>query len=125
MSAEMVMATLEGRKTQTRRIYKPQTTNVQGKEYPAIKIFKDGSVVIWGYRNPYSKQFARTYAQKCPYGQPGDRLWVRETSFYCIGSQNYVYRADGEFNQQVGGDSLYPHASPGQPPHTGNHWGPR
>lgn len=32
----------------------------------------------------------------CPYGRPGDRLYVKEASFYCNGSQEYVYAADGK-----------------------------
>ena len=55
-NSEMVKAILEGRKTQTRRPIKPQP--VSGI------VFKDELV------------------EKCPYGQSGDRLWVRET-WYC------------------------------------------
>lgn len=50
-NGEMVRAILDGRKTQTRRVIKPQP---------------DGPWAAPG----------RTM---CPYGQPGDRLWVRET----------------------------------------------
>lgn len=32
----------------------------------------------------------------CPYGRPGDRLYVKEASFYCTGSESYVYAADGD-----------------------------
>lgn len=59
-SAPMVRAILEGRKTQTRRIVKPQPDRIIGK-YPAIDDFGDLEAI------------------HCPYGQPGDRLWVRET----------------------------------------------
>lgn len=54
-SGEMVMAILEGRKTQTRRIVKP---NVAAKLYSS-RGDREGLV--------------------CPYGKAGDRLWVRET----------------------------------------------
>ncbi len=58
-SAAMVKAILEGRKTQTRRVIKPQPIhNIKHREYIAVI---DGS------------------KKQCPYGQPGDRLWVRET----------------------------------------------
>jgi len=56
-SAPMVRAILEGRKTQTRRILKSQ-----GK--------KAGHYAGW---------VLPEYRTDCPYGQPGDRLWVRET----------------------------------------------
>lgn len=53
-SSEMVRAILEGRKTQTRRVIKPQ---------PYWEVGRD----------------IMQYPLDCPYGQPGDRLWVRET----------------------------------------------
>lgn len=87
-STPMVKAILEGRKTMTRRILKPQPDlgldpfesyghitvgnyspaliDKNGEMYPGEEIFgaytDDGE---WGW--------------KCPYGQVGDRLWVRET----------------------------------------------
>ena len=60
-SAEMVRALLDGRKTQTRRLIKPQPPN------DVAAVFGDFS---------YGKPL---HQQKCPYGQPGGRLWVRET----------------------------------------------
>ena len=64
-STEMVKAILQGRKTQTRRIVKPQPI---GKvTYFKGEIWTDEPDVIT----------SRTI--KCPYGQPNDRLWVRET----------------------------------------------
>lgn len=60
----MVRAILEGRKTQTRRVLKYQPASVEGPNF-------DG---LWSFtRDPVTTLFA------CPYGQPGDRLWVRET----------------------------------------------
>lgn len=50
-SAPMVRAILEGRKTQTRRVVKPQPAGA----------------------------WAAPGRRACPYGQAGDRLWVRET----------------------------------------------
>lgn len=59
-SAPMVRAILAGQKTQTRRIFKA----------------KNGGV--WPNQNdlPGMRQILRN----CPYGQPGDRLWVKETT---------------------------------------------
>lgn len=58
-SAPMVRAIFSGTKTQTRRVFKA----------------KNGGV--WPNKNdiPGMLQILR----ECPYGQPGDRLWVRET----------------------------------------------
>jgi len=94
-SGKMVRAILDGRKTTTRRIVKPQP---------------DRSFTWTAH-----KQCEAEY--KCPYGQAGDRLWVRET--WAGLSHNYesdsweqwepsylkesldfpnqlIYRADGE-----------------------------
>jgi hypothetical protein len=67
-SGPMVRAILEGRKTQTRRVIKPQPAY-----HPvfANELHWRGSDI-----NPDS-----TY--RSPYGVPGDRLWVRETWMAC------------------------------------------
>ena len=80
-SAPMVRAILAGRKTQTRRIVKPQTA-----------ILTDGLARQLGVRPP-AEQNAPVIP--CPYGRPGDRLWVRET--WSQGSGGHIiYRADHE-----------------------------
>jgi hypothetical protein len=62
-SAPMVRAILDGRKTQTRRIVK----GVDGNSWIRIK---------GGYGTHVVDEKALA---ACPYGVPGDRLWVRET----------------------------------------------
>lgn len=57
-NGEMVRAILDGRKTQTRREVTKATANL-------LDLQK---------KHPNSK-----YAIGCPYGKPGDRIWVRET----------------------------------------------
>jgi hypothetical protein len=57
-SGPMVRAILEGRKTQTRRIINPKW---------------------WRCLDPENEQDRIAALSMCPYGQPGDRLWVRET----------------------------------------------
>ncbi|MDC8446071.1 MAG: hypothetical protein LV471_09135 [Nitrosomonas sp.] len=61
-SVPMVRAILDGRKTQTRRVVKPQPLFVADPNVP----FKTASCDPKGIIN-------------CPYGKPCDRLWVRET----------------------------------------------
>lgn len=87
-NAEMVRAVLDGRKTQTRRpfpiqphgeygehyngkmegpeMYEPQMFDKYGDAYPGKPIF-----------GCYTEDGEQGF--KCPHGQPGDRLWVRET----------------------------------------------
>ncbi|MCM2361536.1 hypothetical protein [Pseudomonas sp. SR18] len=71
-SAPMVRAILEGRKMVTRRAIKVQP------HIDASGNFCVGSSNYGqdGYGKPVTKHFIRGC---CPYGKPGDRLWVRET----------------------------------------------
>lgn len=69
-SGPMVRAILEGRKTQTRRL-------VRGVE--AMADTYDGPAFTeTGWRWKFGAAHPFTYVA-CPYGQAGDRLWVRET----------------------------------------------
>ena len=68
-SAPMVRAILDGRKTQTRRVVKPQPVG-------GDRIERDGSGWVVG-RMRDSENAWRPLP--CPFGQPGDGLWVRET----------------------------------------------
>ena len=90
-SGEMVRAILEGRKTQTRRVVKPQPEAVHdGEPYWFI-----GGYRAWNYR-PSSAVPLRAGGNPlpCPYGQPGDRLWVRETWKPCFDDgSGTAYRA--------------------------------
>ena len=71
-SAPMVRAILEGRKTMTRRVVKPQPIWVGDPCVPFKTPDADPKGII-----------------RCPYGQPGDRLWVRETWSACLPMVNY------------------------------------
>jgi hypothetical protein len=79
-STPMVQAILEGRKTQTRRIVKPQPKLHDENNWPWKITDKNGP-------EPYD----------CPYGQPGDVLWVRETfsiylDAYLFKSTNTIFK---------------------------------
>ena len=69
MSAESVRAILDGRKTQTRRVIKPQPWWI---EPPTL----DGDQWIGPYTNDGNVSNG-TYAARCPY-PVGSRWWVRE-----------------------------------------------
>ncbi|KIQ56456.1 hypothetical protein [Pseudomonas fluorescens] len=71
-SAPMVRAILEGRKTVTRRAVSPKLTS-QFDEPRGQADVEAGYPFIECHNGFHSA------ALFCPYGQPGDRLWVRET----------------------------------------------
>lgn len=74
-SAPMVRALLSGHKTQTRRVLKPPR-GAAGR-YTLCHPQPDTEVAsVWWHDGDPDGGAAR---QLCPYGQPGDRLWVRET----------------------------------------------
>jgi len=84
-SAPMVRALLEGRKTQTRRIVKPQPRHVQTLRNGVVEASNDG-----GFDNDVQ-------ILRCPYGEPGDRLWVKETHALLYQKSDcpvIAYRAD-------------------------------
>ena len=94
-SGPMVRAILSGNKTQTRRILKPQPCELPDFNIGGLSINIHGSV--YGAFSPDCPR------KTCPYGQPGDRLWVRETwAPLAVSSKGAYYRADIE-NPKRGG----------------------
>tara|TARA_E500000305_G_scaffold106512_1_gene105244 strand:+ start:447 stop:1016 length:570 start_codon:yes stop_codon:yes gene_type:complete len=93
-NGDMVRAILEGRKTMTRRVMKHQPGEVTAVGRPLF--FQDGDT-------------GRRVSPKCPYGQQGDHLWVRETFADEAGdTRKYLgdhiyYRADGDGVDLQGG----------------------
>ena len=79
-SGPMVRAILAGRKTQTRRIVKPQSA-----------VLTDQMARGFGVRPPAVENAA---VIPCPYGQVGDRLWVREAWALHPEIGNLLYKAD-------------------------------
>lgn len=92
-SAPMVQAIQAGRKTQTRRIVKPTSSlavgDVQKAEWVEKYANACGFTGCWSFlrENNYTGTILgrgwannRSYIDtiRCPYGKPGDRLWVRE-----------------------------------------------
>ncbi|HCI2922976.1 TPA: hypothetical protein NOU56_001246 [Pseudomonas aeruginosa] len=76
---QMVRAILEGRKTVTRRVMKPQPTFCKdgGHHWPC-NVHQSMLHVERELQNGEGCWCGLAEAA-CPYGQPGDRLWVRET----------------------------------------------
>lgn len=109
-SGPMVRAILEGRKTQTRRVI--QLPRCKGREFrwegawkDGPSPFNDGEYLHIPFRlvadGPDGWEHGMTEREFCPYGVPGDRLWVREA--FALEPKSYAgdivhYRADLEQN---------------------------
>ena len=81
-TASMVRALLDGSKTQTRRVVKLPHQNPLGKWESFDWGGPNGGRTAQGETVPFQQTIAHTRTGEiicCPYGQPGDRLWVRET----------------------------------------------
>lgn len=89
-SAPMVRALLSGAKTQTRRLVKhPNVMDVDA--------WADAGGGLWEMGVHEAGSTAGMGKLRCPYGAPGDRLWVRETWGILTGNGiRTVYRADDE-----------------------------
>jgi hypothetical protein len=104
-NGEMVRAILDGRKTQTRRIMKPQPKPTpddyygkKGHQWPSKKhqsmLHVEGELQN-GYGN-----WNGLASDACPLGAVGEHLWVRET--FCIGKYEAEDKLPG-----YGGEELY------------------
>ncbi len=98
-SAAMVLAILEGRKTQTRRVINPQPCEWAERFEPAP--FKGYGIEGGGWIQMTKDEYKQLGMAHCRYGKPGDRLWVRET-WKCeelspSGEDGVRFRADNAF----------------------------
>ncbi len=99
-NGDMVRSILAGQKTQTRRPVKPQPASgciysINGA-HDALHLSDAGCPVR--YIQPTGR--IKDHLLPCPFGQPGDRLWVRETFCKYYPSETWpepkaLYRADG------------------------------
>jgi hypothetical protein len=77
-AGSLVRAILSGQKTQTRRLIAPSPDGRPTFFEPHRDWFVDGG----------------RWCRRCPYGVPGDRLWVRETWAENDPPSGWIYRAD-------------------------------
>ena len=89
-SAPMVRALLEDRKTQTRRILKPQP------QVGTEKVLEYHGNLFYPWSDSGSRLLPDQH-WKCPHGAPGDRLWVKESIVRGYGNDMQMsrYSADG------------------------------
>lgn len=115
LKAEEVRAILDGRKTQVRRVVAPSSPLAHSG------IARITHVLVNRWERVTVKK--NVYPTKCPYGIPGDRLWVKEAFYIDLmpydrgplpktmpaeiaeghpaGGSWLYYRADGECCQQI------------------------
>lgn len=105
---DMVRAILDGRKTQTRRVVK-LPSDAEHVEYSGVP---NPGITYW--------TTDCSHYDPCPFGKPGDRLWVRETFKLLLGenhkkcperggchADNVVWAADGVREHPKGGKALW------------------
>lgn len=106
-SGPMVRAILEGRKTQTRRVVVPSPG--QQREWLTPQLISSvphGELINGGWQMHHPRAGTRLAGVdvehnspfgwvRCPYGAPGDTLWVRET-WACYGGDEYLYQRIAE-----------------------------
>ena len=92
-SGPMIRAILANTKTQMRRIFKPDRMTWDANGRYTTYAMRGGELSTTG-SGPFKPS---SWLHYCPYGQPGDRLWVRE-SFARVptacGSEDIVFAAD-------------------------------
>lgn len=111
-NADSIRAMLDGRKSQTRRIVKPQPNEDRWKSWvvpearPYFQTDEHGKVVMTHAIFHHQSDGLPLVAWRCPYGQPGDLIWCRET--WGVGCRpdpyqgwrdGLEYRADESFLQ--------------------------
>ena len=99
-SASMIQARREGRKTQTRRVftYRHWADRIGMHEMQSVYPDGGGNWIWWTHDSP--EHAAKTLAYypngegvRCPYGRPGDTLWVRE-GHALVPASMYRHRTD-------------------------------
>jgi len=93
-SAPMVRALLDGRKTQTRRVLKPQPGGIEQRPLGFV-----GSPARFVFTEVHPGGANWTHYAKIPY-TPGDRLWVREA--FVTG-----FDIDDEYGRPVGDKKVW------------------
>lgn len=85
MNGPMVRATLDGSKTQTRRLIKNTGLYALDAAYHGAEVAERERIAL---------------AKHCPHGQPGDRLWVRESGI--INKDVGLFRHDVPATKELG-----------------------
>lgn len=100
-STPMIRAILSGRKAMTRRLVTvPWIGHVRSLPYEPWYVEEDGRLLVdcSDAHDSCGNGDYREYAScmPCPYGAPGDQLWIRETWAEYPSDGDYIYRATTE-----------------------------
>ena len=114
-NAPMVRALLAGTKTQTRRVVKLPVVGAEGSVSEVVPSLLPNRGDLWDFR----RMLDNPMAVRCPYGQPGDRLWVRETFRGCR-----AYEVQGYPPKDWGNKPIWFEAD-GAPPGRPDQWASR
>jgi len=87
-----ITAILEGRKSQTRRIIKPQPTHLGGGHYAWKQVPMNATDILQSL---------------CPYGTIGDRLYVKEACLARANGEAYLYKRDYSLVEAAGIGGMY------------------
>lgn len=93
LSSPTIRSIFEGRQTQIRRLVKPQPSSM----FTSFGELQDDPKFGFGFHD------GERY-WKCPYGRPGDRLWVKETFAFGVSTKSSLaYKATSEWQDFEGG----------------------
>jgi hypothetical protein len=98
---DMAKAAHEGTKNQTRRTRGLDYLNKDPHEWVFVEVSKVRESVFYEWKSNVHEKLS-VINDKCPYGQPGDIIWVRE-AFSENPDGTFDYKADFPFTKPAGG----------------------
>ncbi len=111
MSGNHPKLVLDGIKTVTRRTAGLNELNKEPARWEYMRTNNDGNFLFWVLGNdPELDEEKRYRLVKCPYGQVGDRLWVREAHTWVTLGEKDPWKdraiADGSFRRDKNGEPV-------------------
>lgn len=100
-SYPMIRAILNGTKTQTRRLFPCQSSDI-------VKVTQhETSPLTWlpWFEDEHGKLWRKSWDETCRFGKVGDRLWVKET--HLPKASGLIYRADYDPVEAAGLGGMY------------------